>query len=72
MFLRNYILSEGWLEKNKNKFDNRQFLQIDKSDEENDSKFDEFENKFKTKIIYWSEINTKKNMRIANGSIAEE
>ena len=45
-FLRNYILSEGWLEKNKNKFDNRQFLQIDKSDEENDSKFDEFENKF--------------------------
>lgn len=45
-FLRNYILSEGWLEKNKNKFDNKQFLLVDQIDEENDSKFDEFEDKF--------------------------
>ena len=44
-FLRNYILSEGWLDKNTTGL-NKNLLLIDKEDEENDDKFDEFENKY--------------------------
>ena len=44
-FLRNYILSEGWLDKNTTGL-NKNLLLIDKEDEENDDKFDDFENKY--------------------------
>ena len=44
-FLRNYILSEGWLDKNTTGL-NKNLLLIDKEDEENEDKFDEFENKY--------------------------
>ena len=45
-FLRNYILSEGWLDKNTTGL-NKNLLLIDKEDEENEDKFDAFENKLK-------------------------
>jgi protein KRI1 len=44
-FLRNYILSEAWLENDENKI-NRKLLLIDKEDEEKDEEFDEFEQKY--------------------------
>ena len=44
-FLRNYILSEGWLDKDTTGL-NKNLLLIDKEDEENDDKFDDFENKY--------------------------
>ena len=44
-FLRNYILSEGWLDKNTTGL-NKNLLLIDKEDEENEDKFDAFENKY--------------------------
>ena len=44
-FLRNYILSEGWLDKNTTGL-NKNLLLIDKEDEENEDKFDDFENKY--------------------------
>jgi len=43
-FLRNYILSEAWLENDENKI-NRKLVQIDQEDEEKDDKFEEFEQK---------------------------
>ena len=44
-FLRNYILSEGWLDENTTGL-NKNLLLIDKEDEENEDRFDEFENKY--------------------------
>ena len=44
-FLRNYILSEGWLDKTTTGL-NKNLLLIDKEDEENEDKFDAFENKY--------------------------
>ena len=44
-FLRNYILSEGWLDKNSTGL-NKNLLLIDKEDEENEDRFDAFENKY--------------------------
>ena len=44
-FLRNYILSEGWLDKTTTGL-NKNLLLIDKEDEENEDKFDSFENKY--------------------------
>ena len=44
-FLRNYILSEGWLDKDTTGM-NKNLLLIDKEDEENEDKFDNFENKY--------------------------
>ena len=44
-FLRNYILSEGWLDKNTTGI-NKNLLLIDKEDEENEDKFENFENKY--------------------------
>ena len=44
-FLRNYILSEGWLDKNTTGL-NKNLLLIDREDEENDDKFDDFENRY--------------------------
>ena len=44
-FLRNYILSEGWLDKNTTGL-NKNLLLIDKEDEENEDKFDDFENRY--------------------------
>jgi len=44
-FLRNYILSEGWLDKNTTGL-NKNLLLIDKEDEENEDKFEAFENKY--------------------------
>ena len=41
----NYILSEGWLDKNTTVL-NKNLLLIDKEDEENEDKFDDFENKY--------------------------
>ena len=44
-FLRNYILTEGWIEKDKNKSTllSKNLLLIDKEDEENEDRFDKFE-----------------------------
>ena len=44
-FLRNYILSEGWLDKNTTGL-NKNLLLIDKEDEENEDKFEDFENRY--------------------------
>ena len=44
-FLRNYILSESWLEKDPNSI-NKNLLLIDKEDEENEDNFENFENKY--------------------------
>ena len=44
-FLRNYILSEGWLDKSTTGL-NKNLLLIDKEDEENEDRFDDFENKY--------------------------
>ena len=44
-FLRNYILSEAWLENDEKKI-NKKLLFIDKEDEEKDEIFDEFEMKY--------------------------
>ena len=44
-FLRNYILSEGWLDKSTTGL-NKNLLLIDKEDEENEDKFDDFENRY--------------------------
>lgn len=43
-FLRNYILSEAWMEQNELKI-NKKLLIIDQEDEEKDEKFDEYEAK---------------------------
>lgn len=45
-FLRNYVMSEVWLDNKSNNEMNKHFLRIDKEDEENEDKFDDFENKF--------------------------
>lgn len=44
-FLRNYILSEAWLENDENKI-NKRLLLVDKEDEEKDEQFEEFEHKY--------------------------
>ncbi len=44
-FLRNYILSECWLEKDPNAI-NKNLLLIDKEDEENEDNFEKFESKY--------------------------
>jgi protein KRI1 len=44
-FLRNYILSEAWLENDENYINRKQF-QIDKEDEEKDQYFEEFEERY--------------------------
>lgn len=44
-FLRNYILSEAWLENDENRI-NKHLLLIDKEDEEKDDEFDEYEFKY--------------------------
>ena len=58
-FLRNYILSEGWLDKNTTGL-NKNLLLIDKEDEENEDKFDEFENKYNHRFEEEEELKTKK------------
>lgn len=44
-FLRNYILSEAWLENDENYINRKQFL-VDKEDEEKDQFFEEFEERY--------------------------
>lgn len=44
-FLRNYILSEAWLENDENSINRKQFL-MDKEDEEKDQFFEEFEERY--------------------------